>query len=336
MTKNLAIEATYVGNRGVWWQAPSLEDVNALTPSILNAHGLNLNNPAVPTLLSTPLGSVSAATLAQYSLGSPYSGFSPNNTVAQSLRPFPQFGNVPISGDPLGKTWYDSLQSKLTLRPTHGLVLTATFSWQKSLDVGTDGNGNTTVAGANYVNNTVLGAQQSKSISQFDQPFLSVIAGSYTLPRFDQLKKASYLFKDWQIGTLLSYSSGLPIPVPASTSSISTQLFQGALDNRVPGQPLYTVPNLNCHCFDASTTAVLNPLAWAAPAPGQFGTAAPFYSDFRYQRHPSGEHQYRDFRTWRFQRRTDEPQRSGRVLKRFQPDLPEQSDGGEPHDSGDP
>ena len=298
VTKNMAVEATYVGNRGVWWQAPSLEDVNAITPSILAAHNLNLGNPAVPTLLSTPLGSVPAATLAQYNLGTPYNGFSPNNTVAQSLRPFPQFGNVPVSGDPLGKTWYDSLQSKLTLRPTHGLVVTATFSWQKSLDVGTDGNVNTNVAGTNYVNNTVLGAQQSKSISEFDQPFLTVIAGSYTLPKIDQLKKASYLFKDWQIGTLLSYSSGLPIPVPASTSSISTQLFQGALDNRVPGQPLYTVPSLNCHCFDPSTTAVLNPLAWAAPAPGQFGTAAPFYSDFRYQRHPSENINLG--RTWHF------------------------------------
>jgi hypothetical protein len=53
---------------------------------------------------------VLSTVLSQYSLGTPYNGFSTNDTVAQSLRPFPQFGNLPVSGNPLGKTWYDSLQ----------------------------------------------------------------------------------------------------------------------------------------------------------------------------------------------------------------------------------
>src|ERR1700733_14326731 len=303
ITRNIVVDASYVGNRGVWWQAPSLEDVNGITPAILAAHGMHLSNPAIPKLLSTPLRSVSAATLAQYNLSCPYSGFSTANTVAQAIRPFPQFGFIPVSGDPLGKTWYDSLQTKLTVRPTHGLVLTSTFSWQKSLDIGVDGNPNTFVAAATNpsVNNATQAPLQSKSISEFDQPLLFVVAGSYTLPKVEQLKAASYVFRDWQIGTLLSYSSGLPIPVPASSSSISNQLFSGALDNRVPGVPLYLVPSLNCHCFDPSTTPVLNPAAWAAPPAGQFGTAAPFYSDFRYARHPNENINLG--RTWRIKER---------------------------------
>ncbi len=309
----MAIEATYVGNRGVWWQAPSLEDVNAVTPAILAAHGFNLNNaadvttlfgsaagvtPATPALLSQTLAAATPAVLAAHGITVPYAGFASSNTVAQALRPFPQFGNVPVSGDPLGKTWYDSLQSKLTLRPTHGLFLVSTFAWQKSLQVGTDGNANPIVAGTNYVNNTILGAQQSKSISLYDQPFLFNILATYTVPKLSQLKRAAYFVQDWQLGTALSYSSGLPIPVPASTTSIANQLFQGALDNRVPGQPLYLVSSLNCHCYDPSTTPVLNPAAWAAPAVGQFGTAAPFYSDYRYERHPAENINLG--RTWRF------------------------------------
>jgi hypothetical protein len=304
ITRNIVVEAAYVGSRGVWWQAPSLEDVNAVTPGILAAHGMSLSNSAIPTLLSTPLRSVPSATLAQYNLSVPYTGFSTANTVAQSLRPFPQFGFIPVSGDPLGKTWYDSLQTKLTIRPTHGLVLQSTFSYQKSLQEGVDGNINTYVGGVPTnvsVNNVVQAPQLSKSISEFDQPFLFVVAGSYTLPKFEQLKKAAYLFQDWQIGTLLSYSSGLPIPTPASTSSIGNQLFQGALDDRVQGVPLYLVPSLNCHCFDPSKTAVLNPAAWVAPPPGQFGTAAPFYSDFRYARHPNENINLG--RTWRIRER---------------------------------
>jgi hypothetical protein len=294
-----------VGNRGVWWQAPSLEDVNAITPAILSAHGFNLSNaadvttlfgtapgvtPASPALLSQTLASANASVLAAHGITVPYTGFASTNTVAQALRPFPQFANIPVSGDPLGKTWYDSLQSKLTIRPTHGLFVTSTFAWQKSLQVGTDGNVNPTVGappGTNYVNNTVLGAQQSKSISLYDQPFLFNILATYTMPKISQLKKAAIVLQDWEIGTALSYSSGLPIPVAASTSSVANQLFQGAIDNRVPGQPLYLVSNLNCHCYDPSTTPVLNPAAWAAPLPGQFGTGAPFYGDYRYERHPS-------------------------------------------------
>ena len=53
----------------------------------------------------------------------------------------------------------------------------------------------------------------------------------------------------------------------------------------VPGQPLFTT-NLNCNCFDPNSTFVLNPKAWANPAPGQWGTGAAYYNNYRYQRHP--------------------------------------------------
>jgi hypothetical protein len=252
---------------------------------------------------------VSPAVAAQYNLTAPYAGFSRNQTVAQALRPFPQFANIAVSGDPLGKTWYDSLQAKLTKRLSHGLTVASTFTWQKSLQVGTDntlvGSGPTVANGGatptSYVNNTVAAPFASKSISVFDQPFLLTIAGSYTLPKIAALMKASYILQDWQIGTLLTYSSGLPIPAPAATTPISNQLFQGSLMNRVPGVPLYLVSDLNCHCYDPSTTPVLNPAAWTNPAPGQFGTAASFYGDYRFQRHPAENINLG--RTWRFKER---------------------------------
>jgi hypothetical protein len=148
-------------------------DINAVTPQILSAHGFNLGDPATQTLLygtasgsgallTTPFSAVSPATVAQYNLKAPYAGFSGNQTVAQALRPFPQFANIPVSADPLGKTWYDSLQTKLTKRLSHGVTVTSTFTWQKSLQVGTDntlpGSGPTVANGGStptsYVNNT--------------------------------------------------------------------------------------------------------------------------------------------------------------------------------------
>ncbi|MBV8842029.1 MAG: hypothetical protein JO307_04380 [Bryobacterales bacterium] len=49
--------------------------------------------------------------------------------------------------------------------------------------------------------------------------------------------------------------------------------------------PLFT-QDLNCHCFDPNKTFVLNPAAWSNPALGQWGTAAAYYSDYRYERRP--------------------------------------------------
>jgi hypothetical protein len=84
----------------------------------------------------------------------------------------------------------------------------------------------------------------------------------------------------------LRYGSGLPIEAPAAANNLTAALGRGTFANRVAGQPLTTV-DLNCHCFDPNKTFVLNPAAWSTPAPGQFGTSAAYYSDYRYQRRPS-------------------------------------------------
>ena len=53
--------------------------------------------------------------------------------------------------------------------------------------------------------------------------------------------------------------------------------------NRVQGEPLF-LKNPNCHCIDPFKDFVFNPKAWTDAAPGQFGTAAAYYSDYRSQR----------------------------------------------------
>jgi len=61
LTPNLAVEAAYVGNHGVWLQQGGSWDMNALTPQAIAAAGLNINNAADRTLLTSPLNSALAA-----------------------------------------------------------------------------------------------------------------------------------------------------------------------------------------------------------------------------------------------------------------------------------
>ena len=133
--------------------------------------------------------------------------------------------------------------------------------------------------------NDVTNRRNNKYLSAYDQPLLFVFSSHYTTPRLHVNKLVSAVARDWELGAVLRYGSGFPIQVPTATSGLATYTFQNTFVNRVPGVPLFT-QDLNCHCFDPNTTFVPNPKAWANPAPGQFGTAAAYYNDYRYQRRP--------------------------------------------------
>jgi len=283
---NLVVEASYVGNRGVWWQAPGLVNYNAITYDRLKSFGLDpINNPADRTLLISPLNSPTAA--ARGFNKPPYPGFPTSQTVFQSLRPFPQFTTIGVAWDPLGNTWYDSLQMKLTKRLSHGLSVGSTFTWQKNLILGAAREPNFGTDATFTPVNDVFNRKNLKYISQYDQPLVFLINASYITPKIGGNKAVSWLARDWTFGTFLAYRSGLPLVAPTAQSSpgLLNVLGQATYANRVPGVNPFTV-DLNCHCYDPRNTYVLNAKAWTDPAPGTFGTAAAYYSDYREQRRP--------------------------------------------------
>lgn len=277
ITRNLILEAAYVGNRGVWFRGDGLINYNALTAGRIAAFGLDINNPADRTLLNSRLDSPLAQSRG---FRAPYAGFPLSQTVAQVLRPFPQFSGVGSVWAPLGNTWYDSLQMKLTKRYSRGLDLTAAYTFSKNLVTVRDQDGSTVPV------NDVFNRRLQKTLSPNDQPHIFVTGFRWELPTFGLSKRNRYTrgaMDGWALGGILRYGSGLPIPVPGAQNSLSTLLFRGTFANRVPGEPLF-LKDLNCHCFDPNKDFVLNPKAWADPAPGQFGTAAAYYSDFRFER----------------------------------------------------
>jgi hypothetical protein len=294
ITPDFVVEAAYVGNRGAWWVANYMVNDNELTPQILAAHGLSLNNPTDLKLLGSPINSPMAEAMGFST--PPYVGFPAGASVAQSLRPYPEYTGIQRIWDPIGDTWYNSLQVKATKRISHGLTINSSFTWSKNEDIGTEAE--VAYSAAMPVENDVNNRQIDKYLSAYDQPFLFVFAGTYTTPRLQGNgllgnKAVSWIARDWQISAVLRYGSGLPIKAPLAQNGLTSLLFLGSgpgnsggtLMDRVPGVPLYTV-NINCHCYNPSTSFVLNPAAWTDPPPGQYGTAAAYYNDYRYQRRP--------------------------------------------------
>lgn len=270
----VTIEAAYVGNRGVWLQG-AMYPLNSVTPAILAANGLSLSNPASQTLLKSQIGSA-AVQAAGYSL--PFASYPPSTTLTNALRPFPQFGSM-IATSPVGNSWYDSLQTKLNMRLSHGISVLATYTWQKSITRIATFNDWTNFATQKALD--VNDIPQTLSINtMYQTPHLtSGLLGSHKLVRG--------IFSDWQISAVLRYQSGALISAPGSNDNLGTYLAGASTQymTRVPGQPLYLVdPNGK---IDPTQQLLLNPAAWTECGPtATFGCGAPRYSDFRQRRSP--------------------------------------------------
>jgi len=188
-----------------------------------------------------------------------------------------------------GFSWYDALQAKVTKRTSNGLTVIGSFSWQKELEYGTG-----------LVNN-VYNPSVNKQISGASQPLSVTVGITYATPAVGQNRWVRTLSRDWSIGAMLKNASGFPITSPIANNNLNLLLFgnssasssgsssvsvaSGTFANRVAGQKLF-LKDLNCHCVDPNQELVLNPAAWTDPAAGTFGTSAPYYNDYRFQRHP--------------------------------------------------
>ena len=280
VARDLVVQAAYVGNRGIWWPTyvgSPLTNYDFLSTSILNQNGLSLSNPAD---LATLLAQVGSPAAGRFQGKVPFAGFPLTASVAQALRPFPQFTSLSLVNPPLGNSWYDSLQLTANKRFSRGLQFDFGFTWSKSMD---------TFGGTPDVENRAL----AKGLSSLDQPLVTRVGFTYSLPKWGP-KGVSYAVRDWMFNGFLYYASGTPLAPPtANTAGYASNLAQATIANLTfqsatrevrTGQPLY-LQNLDCHCFDPNTAFVLNPAAWANPAPGQYG-GAPYYGDFRGERRP--------------------------------------------------
>jgi Carboxypeptidase regulatory-like domain len=297
--KDLSVEASFIDMQGVWLESDGLQIINQLPISVLAKHGLDVTNPADFALLTQPISSPSVAARG---FTAPYATFPSGATLAQALRPFPQFGNIGDQYERDGNTWYDALQIKVTKRTSKGLSGGLGYSWSK--DMGTvDAPGSSTMSPnghqatyttATYIQDPTLSPKSQKSLLSIDQTQMLNFYFNYELPRFGFAHSGwkSALFAGWTADGIFHYQTGFPITTPCSSSTLGSVTFNSSnnnncvWDNRVAGQPLF-LHSLNRHNVNPYNTFFLNQAAWADPAPGTYATSKAYYSDFRGPRYPS-------------------------------------------------
>jgi hypothetical protein len=270
ITNDMSIEAAYVGNRGVWEEARNLISINAISPGRLQALGLDLTNPATRTLLTS---SISSAAAIAAGIKAPYAGFPSTASVAQALRPFPEYNDALSTWfDPLGNSSYDALQVKFLKRMGHGIDLTSNWTYQKELCIGCAGS------------NDVFNRQENKSLQPTSTPFISVTAFTYQVPKLTANKWVRQIVGGWTWGGILRYASGNLIGVAASRTNINTYTFNtNTRFDRVPGVPLF-LTDPNCRCINPNVNQqILNPAAWVDTAVGSWGSGSAYYNDYRWQ-----------------------------------------------------
>jgi hypothetical protein len=172
LTPSMLFEAGYAGSHGV--HLPLIvSDINTVPPA---------ENAAEGYVWPTPRGS--------------------------GVKPWPTWGTVTaimwqVSSD------YNSLPVRLQKRLSHGLLVQGSYTWSKSLDTGS--NSLMTPYTNTVANLPVFDSRLRRAVSDFDVPQNVAVSGTWELPGpASGWKPFREFAKGWQLGTLLTLSSGLP------------------------------------------------------------------------------------------------------------------------------
>lgn len=215
----------------------------------------------------------------------PWAGFPLNRTVAQALRPFPQYLDLYSRNSGDGQTWYDSFQAKLERR-FGGFQLLAAYTWSKSL-----ANAHFRQIFSQHFN---VGAQDAynlrdmKSFLPFDQPHVFNLIWTYDLPFGRGQRWASSvnpitnaLIGGWVISGAQRYYSGNLIQLVTPGNPLGQTIFSTATKANHTGGPIRT--GVSYKDLDPNNPNVrwFTPGVFTAAAPFTLGTAALYHNDFR-------------------------------------------------------
>lgn len=260
LPSSILVEADYVGVKGTRL-GNNLIDLNQVDPAYLR-----LGN-----LLNSNINSTAAVAAG---IARPYPGFT--GTVAQALRPYPQYLSIPDVANPNGNSTYHALQVKVEKRMTNGLNFLVAYTFSRTIS------DSDIAAGGGPSGQTYYNRRLEKSLSTNDVPHIFVANVVYELP-FGKGKPmltrgpASYVLGNWTLTAIAQYQTGRPIPLTATNT---LPLFNSLLrPNVISGVPLQN----DTSNFDPAAGSWINAAAFQVPGAFSFGSAARAYGSLRAQ-----------------------------------------------------
>jgi len=134
---------------------------------------------------------------------------------------------LPYSGLAAGRSYicqtsfdsnYNSLQTSLVKRFSHGLNLQASYTFSKNLDY-TSGTGGLSSLDLNFLSNDQTNPRQARGLDDFDRTHRFVLSFVYAPPRLSEGPKiAQIALSHWQFSGQAVLQSGIPITAIDSTA----------------------------------------------------------------------------------------------------------------------
>jgi Carboxypeptidase regulatory-like domain/TonB dependent receptor len=197
-------------------------------------------------------------------------------------RPYPAFSQIAWRGN-IGNSSYNALAVSLKRNFSHGLLVSANYTWSHSIDDGSNGSGDGDSLAPQNVSCWPRSAAQcgEKADSAFDAPNVFNSNVIYELPfgagkrYLSQSSFASTIVSHWQISGIFIARSGFPVNLTTSGTGPDGNT-NNQRPNLVPGQPLYLAGgNFNPAAF--CTPGTKDPLYPGSTCPSGFGDVSRNY-----------------------------------------------------------
>ena len=205
LTASTMFEVLYVGNHSLHLPVSS-HNLNALPLQYLSttpyrnqamsaAYGQSVTNPFYNTMGTA--NTTSANT-------------SKSVSFTNLLYPYPQFGSssVTIQNQTIGQSWFDSIMTHIEHRASHGLTLTANYSFSKMIEADS------------YLNDE--DTELTRRISPFDHTHHFTVGGTYKLPfgegrafNFGGKRLWDELLGGYVLNGIYQFQTGSPIVLSA-------------------------------------------------------------------------------------------------------------------------
>jgi hypothetical protein len=217
LRSSMVAEIAYSGVMGEHLQT-SLLDYNQINPSYLTAFGTVAQSLVVLNSQITSPAAKAAGIVA------PYAGFT--GTVAQALRPFPQYNVIDTyagQGDHSGHSTYHALYLKFQKRYSNGLTFQGSYAFSKLLTDSDSAWGNANGGGGAQYAADQFDRALEKSIGQYDVTHDFKFSTVYDLPfgkgrQYLTKGPAAWVLGNWRIASINLYASGTPIQVTTSNT----------------------------------------------------------------------------------------------------------------------